>query len=54
MEEGDDLAAGAGGVGAKGGVADAVGDAAVHGPQDGLIVIGVGVHPWTCRGWNNQ
>ena len=38
-QEGDDLRAGAGGVGAEHGVAGALGDAVLHSPQDSIMVV---------------
>ena len=43
-QEGDDLRAGAGGVGAEHGVAGALGDALLHGPQHRVIVVAASLH----------
>ena len=43
-QEGDDLRAGAGCVGAEHGVAGALGDALLHGPQNRVIVVAASLH----------
>ena len=44
IEEGHDLASGAGVVGGEGGVGGADGDLVLDGPENGIIEIGVGLH----------
>ena len=43
-QEGDDLRAGAGGVGAEHGVAGALGDAVLHSPQNRRLVVAASLH----------
>ena len=43
-QEGNNLGAGAGGVGAEGGVCGALGDALLHGPQHRVVIVSIRLH----------